>query len=121
MCPVLLTTTEANHDMAISLTESAADRVRGYVDQKPEAIGLRLGVRKTGCSGYAYDIGFANETGDRDTVFEEQGVQIVVDEKSLPMLDGAEVDFVRNGLDQSFKFNNPNVADECGCGESFSV
>ncbi|HET7369430.1 MAG TPA: iron-sulfur cluster assembly accessory protein [Gammaproteobacteria bacterium] len=107
--------------MAITLTESAADRVRAYIAKEPEAVGLRLGVRKTGCSGYAYAIDYARDTGADDTVFEERGVRIVVDSKSLSMLDGIEVDFVRDGLNQAFKFNNPNVKDECGCGESFSV
>ncbi|HET6654685.1 MAG TPA: iron-sulfur cluster assembly accessory protein [Gammaproteobacteria bacterium] len=107
--------------MAITLTESAADRVRDYVAKQPDAVGLRLGVRKTGCSGYAYAIDYARETGADDTVFDQQGVRIVVDRKSLALLDGIEVDFVRDGLNQAFKFRNPNVKDECGCGESFSV
>jgi iron-sulfur cluster assembly protein len=107
--------------MAITLTESAAERARGHIAKYPGAVGLRLGVRKTGCSGYAYAIDYAREAGADDAVFEERGVRIVVDRKSLPMLDGVEVDFVRDGLNQSFKFRNPNVKDECGCGESFSV
>ncbi|HET8552141.1 MAG TPA: iron-sulfur cluster assembly protein IscA [Gammaproteobacteria bacterium] len=107
--------------MAITLTESAAERVRNYIAGRPEAVGLRLGVRKTGCSGFAYAIDYAHETRADDAVFEERGVRIVVDRKSLPMLEGVEVDFVREGLNQAFKFHNPNVKDECGCGESFSV
>jgi iron-sulfur cluster assembly protein len=107
--------------MSITLTESAAERVRGYVAKQPSAIGLRLGVRKTGCSGFAYAIDYAREAGANDRVFEERGVRVVVDQKSLGMLDGVEVDFVRDGLNQAFKFRNPNVKDECGCGESFSV
>lgn len=107
--------------MAITLTESAAERVRGYVDKQPDAMGLRLGVRKTGCSGYAYAIDYAREAGDEDAVFDQRGVRIVVDRRSLTMLDGVEVDYVRDGLNQAFKFNNPNVKDECGCGESFSA
>lgn len=107
--------------MAITLTESAADRVRDYVARRPGAIGLRLGVRKTGCSGFAYVIDYAQDAATEDAVFEERGVKIVVDSGSLAMLDGTEVDFVRDGLNQAFKFRNPNVVDECGCGESFSV
>jgi iron-sulfur cluster assembly protein len=107
--------------MAITLTESAAERIRGYVRNQPDAVGLRLGVKKTGCSGFAYAIDYARDAGADDTVFEERGVRVVIDQKSLPMLEGVEVDFIRDGLNQSFKFNNPNVKDECGCGESFSV
>jgi iron-sulfur cluster assembly protein len=107
--------------MAITLTKSAAERVRSYIAARPDAIGLRLGVRKSGCSGFAYVIDYAEAASADDAVFEAGGVKVVVDAKSLPMLDGTEVDFVRDGLNQAFKFRNPNIADECGCGESFSV
>lgn len=107
--------------MAITLTESAAERARSYIAAKPGAVGLRLGVRKSGCSGFAYVIDYAKSAAADDAVFEAAGVTVVVDAKSLPMLDGTEIDFVRDGLNQAFKFRNPNVADECGCGESFSV
>ncbi len=107
--------------MAISLTESAAIRVREYLDRRGGGIGLRLGVKKTGCSGFAYVINYADVVGQDDVVFEDRSVKIVVDRSSLPLIDGTEVDFVRQGLNEAFKFRNPNVKGECGCGESFSV
>lgn len=107
--------------MAISLTESAADRVREYLDRRGGGIGLRLGVKKTGCSGFAYVINYAETVEQDDVVFEDRSVKIVVDSKSLPLIDGTEVDFVKQGLNEAFKFRNPNVKGECGCGESFSV
>ena len=106
--------------MSISLTESAAQRVRTYIDERGKGEGLRLGVRKTGCSGWAYVIDFADEIGADDTIFEDRGVKAFFDE-SLPYLDGTEVDFSKEGLGEAFKFRNPNVKDECGCGESFNV
>jgi iron-sulfur cluster assembly protein len=107
--------------MAISLTEPAADRVRGYLDQRGKGVGLRLGVKKTGCNGFAYVVNYADEIGDADVVFEQNGIKIVVDRKSLDLIDGTEVDFVKEGLNEAFRFRNPNVTGECGCGESFSV
>lgn len=107
--------------MAISLTEPAADRVRGYLDQRGKGVGLRLGVKKTGCNGFAYIVNYADEVGDADVVFEQNGIKIVVDRKSLELIDGTEVDFVKEGLNEAFRFRNPNVTGECGCGESFSV
>lgn len=107
--------------MAISLTESAASRVREYMDRRGGGIGLRLGVKKTGCSGFAYVINYADAVEKDDVVFEDRSVKIVVDSKSLPLIDGTEVDFVRQGLSEAFKFRNPNVKGECGCGESFNV
>lgn len=107
--------------MAISLTPSAAERVRNYLSRKSEAVGLRLGVKKTGCSGFAYVIDYANQIGDDDLVFEDKQVKLVVDKKSLELIDGTEVDFVKQGLNEAFKFRNPNVKGECGCGESFNV
>ena len=107
--------------MAISLTESAATRVLDHLQQRGEGFGLRLGVKKTGCSGFAYVINYADEIGDDDVVFEDRAVKIVVDQGSLPLIDGTEVDFVKQGLNEAFKFRNPNVKGECGCGESFNV
>lgn len=107
--------------MAISLTESAAHRVRDYLTRRGRGVGLRVGVRKTGCSGWAYVLDYADEVADQDTVFEDHGVKVIIDEKSLELIDGTEVDFVKEGINEAFKFRNPNVTGECGCGESFSV
>ena len=107
--------------MAISLTESAADRVRNYLETRGQGIGLRLGVTKTGCSGYSYVINYAEDISDADVVFEDKGVKVVVDAAALPLIDGTEVDFVKSGLNEAFCFRNPNVTGECGCGESFNV
>ena len=106
--------------MSIRLTESATNRVRKYLEQDG-GLGLRLGVRKTGCSGYSYVINYADEVGKEDIVFEDRGVKIVVDPDALQLIDGTEVDFVKNGLNEAFSFRNPNVSGECGCGESFNV
>ena len=106
--------------MAISLTDSAAQRVRSFIDQEG-GIGLRLGVRKTGCSGWAYTVDLANEIGANDAVFEQGDVKVVVDHDSLAYLDGSTIDFVSEGLGSTFRFDNPNVTDECGCGESFTI
>ncbi|MGF1529240.1 MAG: iron-sulfur cluster assembly protein IscA [Candidatus Competibacterales bacterium] len=107
--------------MAITLSQAAAERVKNYLADRGKGEGLRLGVRKSGCSGYAYVIDFADDVDPEDVVFEDHGVKIVVHQNSLPILDGTELTFVKDGLNQIFKFNNPNVKDECGCGESFSV
>jgi iron-sulfur cluster assembly protein len=107
--------------MAISLTESAADRVRIHLAKRGAGVGLRLGVKKTGCSGFAYVVNYADEIHPGDAVFEERGVKIVVDQASLPLIDGTVVDFVKQGLNEAFKFQNPKARVECGCGESFSV
>ena len=107
--------------MAITLTESAADRVRSFLASRGQGIGLRLGIRKTGCSGYAYVVNYADEVAEGDHVFDSLGVKVVVDPESLPLIDGTEIDFVRHGLSEAFRFRNPNVKGECGCGESFSV
>ena len=107
--------------MAISLTESAASRVRNYLQARGEGIGLRLGVTKTGCSGYSYVINYAEDITDADIVFEDKGVKVVVDADALPLIDGTEVDFIKHGLNEAFSFRNPNVTGECGCGESFNV
>ncbi len=107
--------------MAVSLTQPAADRVKAYLDARGKGIGLRVGIKKTGCSGYAYVVNYADDVNDSDIVFEDHGVKVVVDEKSLELIDGTEVDFVKQGLNEAFRFRNPNVTGECGCGESFSV
>jgi iron-sulfur cluster assembly protein len=107
--------------MAISLTQSAADRVRSFLASRGHGVGLRLGVRKTGCSGFAYVINYADDSQPEDVVFENRGVKVFVDRSSLQLIDGTEVDFVKQGLNEAFKFRNPNVKGECGCGESFSV
>ena len=107
--------------MAISLTESAASRVRNYLETRGNGLGLRLGVTKTGCSGYSYVINYAEDITDADIVFEDKGIKVVVDADALPLIDGTEVDFVKSGLNEAFSFRNPNVTGECGCGESFNV
>jgi iron-sulfur cluster assembly protein len=107
--------------MAITLTDKAAQHVQKYLMRRGKGVGLRLGVRTTGCSGLAYKLEYVDELTPEDTVFETSGVKIVIDPKSLPYLDGTELDFAREGLNEGFKFNNPNAKDECGCGESFRV
>jgi iron-sulfur cluster assembly protein len=107
--------------MSISLTESAALRVKTFLTARGHGVGLRLGVRKTGCSGFAYVINYADEVNPADLVFEDRGVKVFVDKASLSLIDGTTVDFVKQGLNEAFRFKNPNVKGECGCGESFSV
>lgn len=107
--------------MAISLTESAATRVRSFLEKRGRGVGLRIGVRKSGCSGYAYTIDYADAIDADDVVFDRDGVKLIVDPESLGLIDGTEVDFVKDGLNEAFKFRNPNVKGECGCGESFTV
>jgi iron-sulfur cluster assembly protein len=107
--------------MAVTLTPAAADRVKSFLHSRGHGVGLRLGIRKTGCSGYAYVVNYAEEVAAGDTVFEDQGVTVVVDSDSLALVDGTEVDFVRHGLNEAFRFKNPKARSECGCGESFSV
>jgi iron-sulfur cluster assembly protein len=107
--------------MSISLTTAAADRIKSYLDKRGHGVGLRLGIKKTGCSGYAYVVNYADEVLDSDLVFEQLGVTVLVDKDSLGFIDGTEVDFVKQGLNEAFKFRNPNVKGECGCGESFTV
>lgn len=107
--------------MAVTITEVAAQRVKNFLDARGKGLGLRLGVRTTGCSGLAYVLEFVDELNDDDKVFEEQGVKIIVDGKSIVYLDGTQLDFVKEGLNEGFKFNNPNTTGECGCGESFNV
>ena len=107
--------------MAITLSERAADRVQKFLSQRGKGIGLRLGVRTSGCSGMAYTLEFVDESQPDDHAFESFGVTVLIDPKSLSFLDGTELDFVREGLNEGFKFNNPNVKNSCGCGESFNV
>jgi iron-sulfur cluster assembly protein len=107
--------------MSISLTEAAAERVRELLARQPEGLGLRFGVRKTGCSGWAYTVDIATAVAPDDHVFEDHGVKVVVDPKALALVKGTEIDFVRQGLNRVFVFRNPNVTGACGCGESFSV
>jgi len=107
--------------MSVTLTTSAAERVRSFLEKRGRGVGLRLGVRKTGCSGFAYAVNYADEVAAGDVVFEDRGVRVIVDPDSLRYVDGTEIDFVRQGLNEAFKFRNPNVRGECGCGESFNV
>ncbi|MCH8159348.1 MAG: iron-sulfur cluster assembly protein IscA [Proteobacteria bacterium] len=107
--------------MAITLTDSAAERVRTYLEKRGKGIGLRLGVTLTGCSGYSYVINYADKVEDSDLVFEDKGIKVIVDPDALKLVDGTEVDFVKNGLNEAFSFRNPNISGECGCGESFTV
>lgn len=107
--------------MAITLTEKAANHVSGFLARRGKGLGLRLGVRTTGCSGMAYKLEFADEANADDVLFDSHGVKVLVDPKSLPYIDGTELDYTREGLNEGFKFRNPNVKDECGCGESFNI
>ena len=107
--------------MAISLTHKAAERVEKYLKNRAKGLGLRLGVKTTGCSGMAYTLEFVDEALPEDQVFESHGIKIMIDPKSLVYIDGTELDFEKEGLNEGFKFNNPNVKAECGCGESFTV
>ncbi|WP_137939041.1 iron-sulfur cluster assembly protein IscA [Chitinivorax sp. B] len=107
--------------MAITLSERAAKHVSNFLAKRGKGVGIRLGVRTSGCSGMAYKLEFVDEVVDSDLTFESHGVTVITDAKSLPYLDGTELDFVREGLNEGFKFNNPNVKNECGCGESFNV
>ena len=105
----------------ITLTETAANHVRSYLARRGKGVGLRVGVRTSGCSGMAYKLEFADVVNPEDHQFESRGVKVIVDPKSLPYLTGTELDYAREGLNEGFKFRNPNVKDECGCGESFNV
>ncbi len=107
--------------MAIKLTDSAADRIRTYLARRGTGIGLRLGIKKTGCSGFAYTVNYADEIGADDVVFSVDDVKVIVDKQNLGIIDGTEVDYVREGLNEAFKFKNPQATGECGCGESFSI
>jgi iron-sulfur cluster assembly protein len=107
--------------MAITLTDKAADRIKDFLAQRGRGVGLRLGVKTTGCSGMAYVMEYVDEIEDSDVVFEDHGVKVIINPRSLVYLDGTELDYAREGLNEGFRFNNPNVKDMCGCGESFNV
>lgn len=107
--------------MSVTLTENAAKHVQNFLAKRGKGVGLRLGVRTSGCSGMAYKLEFADAIGGDDMQFVSNGVTVLVDPQSLPYLDGMELDYTREGLNEGFKFNNPNVKDQCGCGESFKV
>jgi len=106
--------------LSIRLTDIAAQRVKHFLERE-NGLALRLGVRKTGCSGWAYEVSIASELGNDDQVFEDKGVKIVIDSDSLPFLQGSKIDFTVSGLNRTFQFENPNATDECGCGESFTI
>jgi iron-sulfur cluster assembly protein len=107
--------------MSITVTEKAAGRIRHYVDRQPGSVGLRVGIRRTGCSGYSYTVDVAETVRDTDQVFTDHGVTVVVDQQHLPVIAGCTIDYVREGLNEKFAFTNPNAGDACGCGESFSL
>jgi iron-sulfur cluster assembly protein len=107
--------------MAVTLSEAAAARVKKFLASRGKGIGLRLGIKTSGCSGLAYALEFVDVQNDDDVAFESHGVRVLVDPKSLAFLDGTELDFAKEGLNEGFKFRNPNVKDQCGCGESFNV
>lgn len=107
--------------MSVTLSETAARHVTRFLEKRGKGLGLRLGVRTTGCSGMAYKLEFVDTSNPEDTMFESLGVKIFIDPKSLPYLEGMELDFTREGLNEGFKFNNPNEKARCGCGESFTV
>jgi iron-sulfur cluster assembly protein len=107
--------------MAITLTDKAVQRVQSFLAERGAGIGIRLGVKRTGCSGFAYTVNYADEIDDEDIVFDLSDVKVVVDKESLQYIDGTEVDFAREGLNESFRFRNPMATGECGCGESFTI
>ncbi len=107
--------------MSVTMTNSAADRVRAFLESRGKGVGLRLGVRPSGCSGMAYVLEFTDNIEEVDEVFEDHGLKIIIDKKSLLYLNGTELDYTKEGLNEGFKFNNPNISGECGCGESFTV
>lgn len=107
--------------MAVTLSDKAAEHISNFIAKRGKGVGIRLGVRTSGCSGMAYKLEFADDVQTDDIVFESHGLKVLIDPKSLPYMDGTELDFVREGLNEGFKFHNPNVKDQCGCGESFTV
>ncbi len=107
--------------MAVTLTEKAAQHVSNFLQKRGKGVCLRLGVRTSGCSGMAYKLEFVDEVDGEDEVYESHGIKVFVDARSLPYIDGTELDYTREGLNEGFKFNNPNIKDQCGCGESFNV
>jgi iron-sulfur cluster assembly protein len=107
--------------MTVTLTEAAAKHVSNFIAKRGKGIGIRLGVKTSGCSGMAYKLEFADAAEPEDVVFDTQGLKIIVDPRSLPYIDGTELDYAKEGLNEGFKFNNPNIKDQCGCGESFTI
>jgi iron-sulfur cluster assembly protein len=107
--------------MGVSITQAAAEHIQRHLQNRGAGLGIRVGVRTSGCSGMAYVLEFVDETAAEDEVFEDFGVKVIVDPKSMSYLEGTELDFVKEGLNEGFQFNNPNVSAECGCGESFTV
>lgn len=107
--------------MSVTLTVRAAQHIANFIDKRGKGVGIRLGIKTSGCSGMAYKLEFVDQTLDDDLVFDSHGVKVVIDPKSLVYLDGTELDYVREGLNEGFKFNNPNARNQCGCGESFNV
>ena len=107
--------------MSVQISENAASQVTRQLQKRGSGIGLRLGVKKSGCTGFAYVVDYADEVGVEDTVFEQHGVKVVISQESLPYLDGITVDYRREGISEAFKFDNPNIKAMCGCGESFAV
>jgi iron-sulfur cluster assembly protein len=107
--------------MSVTLSEAAAQHVAKFIAKRGKGIGIRLGVKTSGCSGMAYKLEFADAAEPEDMVFDSHGLKVLIDPKSLPYLDGTELDYTKEGLNEGFKFNNPNVKDQCGCGESFNV
>lgn len=105
----------------VSLTEKAATQISKQLDNRGHGLGLRLGVKEAGCTGYTYTLGFVDALDDGDTMYEQHGVKVIISVKDVPFLQGIELDYSREGINEAFKFNNPNVKDMCGCGESFSV
>jgi iron-sulfur cluster assembly protein len=116
-----LTDHTRRNPMAISISEAAARHVTRYITKRGKGVGVRLGVKTTGCSGLAYKLEYADEIAPEDVVFEDNGVKVLIDPKSLAYIDGTQLDFVREGLNEGFRFNNPNERDRCGCGESFRI
>lgn len=107
--------------MSITLTQKAADHINKHLQKHGQAIGLRLGVKTTGCSGLAYNVEYVEQSQDSDQIFEQLGIKIFIDPKSMPFVDGTQVDYAREGLNEGFRFTNPNEKASCGCGESFTV
>jgi iron-sulfur cluster assembly protein len=107
--------------MTVTLTEAAAKHVSNFIAKRGKGIGIRLGVKTSGCSGMAYKLEFADAAEPEDVVFDTHGLKVLVDPRSLPYIDGTELDYAKEGLNEGFKFNNPNIKDQCGCGESFTV
>ncbi|WP_440222403.1 HesB/IscA family protein [Dokdonella sp. MW10] len=107
--------------MSIQLTDAALQRMHDFLARDPSAVGVRFGIKRTGCSGYAYTVDLARDVADGDSVIDQDGVRVLIDRKALPFVDGTEIDFQRQGLNAAFVFRNPNATGECGCGESFTV